>query len=571
MAGGARNVVAVIRGWAIPAGSLIDRFGQALLGWIGRCMEAVSLDSIPDRLMTPQRVVLVNPPPLAIVEPWYDRPDWGRIGLAYLAGWLERDPAVEVFVVDAKLERLDFEQVRSRVAALAADVVGLTAFTNEIKPAAYTAALVKDALPRAVTVIGGVHVTALPRQTLEEFSSFDVAVIGEGERTLEELCAAIRCGDDPDQVAGVVYRTDDSTTDGLIQTAPRPRMLDQDQLPLPAWDLFPPMKSFWLQTIRGCPFNCVFCMNHNGRVVRARSVENVVEEIRWLIDHHGTGELRFGDELFTVDMQRSRELMEALIESGLGERIRWDCQTHVRFVDESLLRLMKQAGCYRVELGIETGDEEKLRTLGKGTNLPMILKAADAARRVDLPFGTFFIIGQPDETRESIKKTVDLAVEMNPDLPVIGLMCPYPGTEVGRLAARGEAGYRLVTTDWDEYNKQLGGAMEFAGMTRNQLEWIQVRAYLAVYLKNWRFWSLLKFAWHYRSGAWQVLKKALLRQSMSEVLPRPDDYEARLAGGRTVTFEDIITSRADWEDVQKRELLRGKAAARTKLVVSQPR
>ena len=112
--------------------------------------------------MAPQRVVLVNPPALAIVEPWYDRPDWGRIGLAYLAGWLKRDPDVEVVVVDAKLERLTFEQVQSRVASLEADVVGFTAFTNEIKPAAYTASLIKDLLPKAVTVIGGVHVTALP-------------------------------------------------------------------------------------------------------------------------------------------------------------------------------------------------------------------------------------------------------------------------------------------------------------------------------------------------------------------------------------------------------------------------
>ena len=513
-------------------------------------------------VMARQRVVLVNPPALAIVEPWYDRPDWGRIGLAYLAGWLKRDPDVEVVVVDAKLERLSFEQVQARVAALEADVVGFTAFTNEIKPAAYTASLIKDLLPKAVTVIGGVHVTALPRQTIEEFSSFDVAVIGEGERTLEELCSAIRRGEDWSDVAGLVYRSDLATPDGLVQTIARPRMLDQDLLPLPAWDLFPPMKSFWLQTVRGCPFNCVFCMNHNGRIARSRSVQNVVAEIRWLLDEHGIGDLRFGDELFTVDMDRSRELMEALIESGLSERIRWDCQTHVRFVDESLLRLMKQAGCYRVELGIETGDEEKLRSLGKGTNLKMILAAAEAARRAGLSFGTFFIIGQPDENRDSIRKTVDLAVRMNPDLPMIGLMCPYPGTEVGRMAAQGEGGYRLVTTDWDEYNKQVGGAMEFAGMTRNQLEWIQLRAYLAVYVKNWRFWGFVKFAWEFRTGAWQALKKALFRRSMSDTLPRPEDYESRLSGGRAATFEDVVSSRIDWEEVQKSELKRGKSAAR---------
>jgi len=513
--------------------------------------------------MTLQRVVLVNPPPLAIVEPWYDRPDWGRIGLAYLAAWLRRESDVEVFVVDAKLERLDFSQVQSRVAELKADVVGLTAFTNEIKPAAYTASLIKDVLPEAVTVIGGVHVTALPRQTLEEFSSFDVAVIGEGERTFEELCTAIHSHGDFNSVAGLVFRSDDSATAGLVETAPRPRMLDQDRLPLPAWDLFPPQKEFWLQTLRGCPFNCVFCMNHNGRVARSRSVENVIEEIRWVVEERGGRELRFGDELFTVDMERSRQLMTRLIETGLSEKIRWDCQTHVRFVDQDLMRLMKQAGCFRVELGIETGDEDKLRSMGKGTNLKMIFAAAEAARAAGMPFGTFFIIGQPDESRESIRRTVDLAVKLNPDLPIIGLMCPYPGTEVARMAANGEAGYRLVTTDWDEYNKQIGGAMEFSGMTRNQLEWLQIRAYLAVYLKNWRFLDLVKFLWHFRTGAWQVLKKAVLQRSLSTGLAYPVDYVERLAGGRTATIDDVVAARASWEEVQKRELVLARESART--------
>jgi radical SAM superfamily enzyme YgiQ (UPF0313 family) len=227
------------------------------------------------------------------------------------------------------------------------------------------------------------------------------------------------------------------------------------------------------------------------------------------------------------------------------------------------MRLMKQAGCFRVELGIETGDEDKLRSMGKGTNLKMIFAAAEAARAAGMPFGTFFIIGQPDETRESIRRTVDLAVKLNPDLPIIGLMCPYPGTEVARMAANGEAGYRLVTTDWDEYNKQIGGAMEFSGMTRNQLEWLQIRAYLAVYLKNWRFLDLVKFLWHFRTGAWQVLKKAVLQRSLSTGLAYPVDYVERLAGGRTATIDDVVAARASWEEVQKRELVLARESART--------
>jgi len=494
------------------------------------------------------RVVLINPPPLAVVEPWYDRPDWGRIGLAYLAAYLQQFDGYQVDIIDAKLERLGFEDVTDRVVDLEPHVVGFTAFTNEIKPAAYQAALIKDRLPAAITLIGGVHVTALPQQTLEEFHSFDMGVVGEGEQTLAELCRAIRDGLSFESIAGVVYRDDGQ----VVQTAPRHRVLDQDSIPHPAWDLFPVTPEYWLQTLRGCPFNCVFCMNHNGRLPRMRSVENVIEEIELLIERYGARRLRFGDELFTIDMERSHALMDAMIARGLGDQVEWDCQTHVRFVDRELLEKMKRAGCYRVELGIETGDEQKLKEMGKGTTLEMILAAAESARQAELPFGTFFIIGHPHETRESIAKTVALVVRMNPDLPMIGLMCPYPGTLVSQMAANGEGGYRLVTTDWDEFNKQIGGALEFAGLKRSQLEWIQIAAYLKVFIRNHRYKDLVKFLWHYRWGGWQVMRKALLGRS---TLKRPLDYEEKLGHGRAATVEDIRRARLDWEDVQKSELV----------------
>ena len=502
----------------------------------------------------PIKVVLINPPPLAVVEPWYDRPNWGRIALAYLAAALREAGGVEVTIIDAKLERLDFQQTLQRTLQVQPHVVGLTAFTNEIKPAAYLAALLKSRLPTAVTVVGGVHVTALPQQTLEEFGSFDIGVIGEGEATLAELCDALRNETPLGEVAGLVFRDRDK----IVQTEMRPRILDQDAIPHPAWDLLPPAKEYWVQTLRGCPFNCVFCMNHNGRVARTRSVSNVIEELEQLIDTYQPEIIRFGDELFTVNMERSRELMREMITRGIGKKIKWDCQTHVRYVDYELMKLMKEAGCYQVDLGIETGDETALRTLGKGTNMEMILQAAAAARKAKLPFGTFFIIGQPNETLASIKKTVNLAVKMNPQLPMIGLMCPYPGTEVSRMAAHGEGGYQLVSTDWDEYNKQIGGAIEFANLSRSQIEWIQIFAYTKVFLYNFRIWDFVKFAWEYRKGAWEVLKKAITGKTLADTLVRPDDYETQLGRGRSATIDDITEARRRWENVQKTEMSRAR-------------
>src|SRR5690606_4072708 len=135
------------------------------------------------------------------------------------------------------------------------------------------------------------------------------------------------------------------------------------------------------------------------------------EEIQLIVDTYHPKQIRFGDELFTVDMPRIHALMDAMIERGLHRRVEWDCQTHVRFVDYELLKKMKEANCFIVEMGIETGDEEKLRQMGKGTNLEVILRARDAARQAGIHFGIFLILGHPNETRESLQRTIDLAIE----------------------------------------------------------------------------------------------------------------------------------------------------------------
>ena len=501
------------------------------------------------------RVALISAPVIAIVESWYDTPEFGRPSLAYLAGYLRQSPGFEILVIDAKFERLNFDQVMKRLEEFQPDLVGFTAFTNEIKPSAYLAALVKDRFPKAVTLVGGPHVTAIPVATLNEFPTFDIVAIGEGEQTLHELCESLREGDDFREVHGLAYR--EGT--GVVLSAPRDRILDQDSIPHPAWDLLPPAKQYWVQTERGCPFNCHFCMNHNGRVPRKRSVENVIGELRHILDVYKPTTIRFGDELFTVDMARSMELMDAIIEAGLNDRLKWDCQTHVRFVDVALLKKMKQAGCYLVEMGVETGDEGKLRKMGKGTTPNVILAAGAAAREAKIPFGTFLIVGQPDETMESIRQTQRLAVKLNPHLPTIGIMCPYPGTEVSRLAAKGEAGFRLLTTDWDEYNKQIGGAMAFANLTRTQIELIHIRMYCAIYLLNFRFIDFIKFVWEYRSGAFSVLKKMILGKNPSKMSKlRPVDYEQRINAGAPTTVDQLIQARHDWSEYQKREMVRTK-------------
>jgi radical SAM superfamily enzyme YgiQ (UPF0313 family) len=303
-------------------------------------------------------------------------------------------------------------------------------------------------------------------------------------------------------------------------------------------------------------------MNPSGRVARKRSVSNVMQELHWVLHEFRPERISFGDELFSVDMKRTAELLDAMAESGIGQRVRWDVQTHVQFVDRPLFRKFKRAGVERVELGVETGDEQSLKGMGKGTTLKMIHDACQAAKDEGVTIGTFFLFGQPNETPQSLEKTVDLAVKLNPHLPMFGLMTPYPGTEVASMAAKGEGGYRLLTTDWDQYNKQIGGAMAFAGLTRRQIEWFQVKAYLKVYIYNRRYRDLVAFLWEYRKAGMEVMKKILFRRDkLTGKQQRPEGYDAFFARSVAPDMQTMIASRNVWNQTQQREMKRAKELA----------
>jgi len=503
-------------------------------------------------------VCLVNPPVIAVLEPWYDTPTFGRTALAYLAGYLRQFEGFEIHIIDAKFERLSFQEVVNRLKILNPQVVGITAFTNEIKPAAYLAHQIHVNVEDCITVIGGPHVTAIPKETLSEFPSFDIGVVGEGEETFYQLCEAVRTKQilgKRAEINGLVFRQGAN----LIQTPARERILDQDSIPYPAWDLLPPAQTYFIQSIRGCPYNCLFCMNPNGRVARKRSVENVMGEIEWILEKFSPKRISFGDELFSVDMARTANLLDAMSSARIGQRVKWDVQTHVHYVNAALFRKFKQANVERVELGIETGDEESLKKMGKGTSLETILAACNAAHLEGVTIGTFFLLGQPNETILSLKKTVSLAVKINPDLPMFGLMTPYPGTEVSRMAAKGEGGYKLLTTDWDLYNKQIGGAMKFAGLTRRQIEWFQIKAYLKVYVYNRRWMDLLAFVWEYRVAAWEVLKKMVFgKLSVGTSSFKPMDYDALFNPSSSLPFSVMVEARSKWNATQQEELKRAK-------------
>lgn len=499
------------------------------------------------------KVVLVNAPVIEIQEPWFDMPDFGRTGLAYIAGYLRQyaEFPVTIEIIDAKFECLNFESTYNRIISASPDIVGFTAFTNEIKPCGYLVQKIKSAFPHIITVVGGAHITAIPVETLKEFPAIDIGVIGEGEETFFEICKSIYSKEEVLNIEGIVVR---KKSGEIEKKGIRARIIDQDLIPFPAWDLLPKANTYFIQSVRGCPFSCVFCMNHNGKVARMRSVNNVMQEMEWILNTFKPKRISFGDELFSIDRQRTMDLLDAMIDAQIGSRVKWDVQTHVNFVDEQMLGKMKIANIERLEMGVETGDEGLLKIMGKATNISMIVKAFETARRLKVKTGSFLLFGQPGETIDSINKTIDLAVRINADMPMFGIMIPYPGTEVAKLVAEGKAGYKLISLNWDDYRKQIGKALEFANISKRQIEFYQILGYIKVFLLNFRWLDFFSFILEFRLGAWNVFKRTVLNiQESSLMSQKPNDYDEVLNRGESFLPIHFIQSTDDWRVYQRED------------------
>lgn len=423
-----------------------------------------------------ERVVLINPPATHVREKHYEYAENPRIGLAYLAAYL-RGKGVDCDVIDAKYERLTVEDVLDRLRPGVADIIGMTAMTPEICDCAEMAARIRGE-HSPVMVIGGPHATALPEETLAEFKEFDIACVGEGEETLYDIVSSVRGGGALGAIPGIVYRDGD----GVTNTGRREFMRDLDSLPGPAWDLFPASKIYPILASRGCPARCNFCMRVLGGKVRFRTPEHVVREMEETYERYDPSFFKFYDETFGVNKEYTGRLLDGIIASGLNRKIKWSVTTRVDVLDERLFRRMKDAGCEWVSFGIESGNENVLKSSAKNITKEKAKKAVAAAKKAGLKTWAYFILGHPDEDRDTLKETIDFASELDTLMVSFGLMVPYPGTRIWEMALAGEGGYRLLSRDWKLYNKQTDVVLELKDIDQMTLKKYQLRGYLKFFL-----------------------------------------------------------------------------------------
>lgn len=420
-----------------------------------------------------------------------------RIGIASIAACLKEEKIkVEVFDPSGEPER----NIISLIKRFKPDIVGIPAFTSEIYDANETARFIKKNDPKIVIVVGGAHPSALPKRTLEEFYFIDIACFGEGERTMVDLAK-----DKPlDKILGIAYRSDSE----IIINKPQV-LVDLNSLPFPPWKLFNLEKykggsinsgfkkttkelEIPIEGARGCPFNCNFCFRINGKSIRYKNPERILEEVRTAVEVFGATKIHFIEGTFGVDREKAEELCDLLIRSDLNKKITWSSGGRVNVLNEELLKKMKQSGCVYLGYGVESGDDEMLAKMGKQITTKQTIEVFNLCKKIGIATEANFIIGHPFETEEKVLKTIGFAKSLNTNYSSFAIMVPFPGTQIYEMAIKGIGGLRLLTYDWKLYGKQIGAALESEQISQKKLIELQNKAYFQFYFTPRRLPSLLK-------------------------------------------------------------------------------
>jgi anaerobic magnesium-protoporphyrin IX monomethyl ester cyclase len=389
------------------------------------------------------RILIINPPYAA------SEPAQLPIGLSYICAVLEA-AGHEVRVLDLLVSLCDRDRVVTAVEDFGPALVGTTSVTMNWPEASAILAWVKDADPRIATVAGGPHVTFTWEQIGREEPWIDYLVLGEGERTITELVAAMENGGAGGDIAGLAWREA-----GRMKTGPRRGFeTDINVIPRPARHLFPLSRyramgtGVGVTTGRGCPFSCIFCVGPKmvGHKRRLRDPSAVGDEIQDLAAQ-GFRDISLSDDHFGMKRSHALAVCDEIISRGLDVEL--SAFLRADAAEPELLERMRRAGCSRILYGAESGVQEIVDRIRKKTDLTMLRDKVRMAREMGFQIQVSFILGLPGETPETVKQTLEYAYGLGVHAGV-HVLAPLPGSELVERAE--ELGLRILHRDWRLYD-----------------------------------------------------------------------------------------------------------------------
>ncbi len=356
------------------------------------------------------------------------------LGIASIVAYLN-SKGFDASLLDMQALLMDERELADKLLDIKPDVVGITAMTTTFPSALRAAKITKKVLPDSKVVLGGVHPTIEPGTTLES-KYVDFVVRGEGEVVLEQLMTELEKGGNISQIEGLSYKQK-----GEIIIKSKSPLVDINLLPMPDYGSFPvneyikhnqslrDIRCISVLATRGCPYTCSFCAVKETMGVRwrAKSPEIVVDELEYLKNEYDLEGFWFKDSILNMNKKWTSQFCEEIIKRKLD--IIWQCNTRVDLIREEELKLMVKAGLTELDLGIETGSPDSLKTLKKKVTIQQTKEAVKLAKKYVKVFG-FFMIGIPKETIDDVRMTFDLARELKLDRSTWSIFQPLPGSEL---------------------------------------------------------------------------------------------------------------------------------------------
>ncbi|NKQ35876.1 MAG: radical SAM protein [Chloroflexi bacterium] len=433
---------------------------------------------------------------------------WPQVSLAQMAAMLY--PQHSVAIIDANAERMSWPEFAKKL--------------DELQPLYYLTQVTAPTLENdmygcflakargAKTIAFGTHVTPIPRETMRAYPALDMILLGEPDLTIRDLLDLLEDKVDqrPDNIKlifekhdptylpafsedggvdmygikGLVWRKGDE----VIVNMTRPFIKNLNDMPLPMHELLP-WESYrmplikgpftFIVTSRGCTAGCTYCIKHVSYqyTVRLRTPENIMEEL-WKLKKMGLNNIHMYADLFTVNRDQVIGLCKLMIEQNIN--LRWTCNSRVDYVDEEMLQLMGQAGCWLISWGIESGNEQILKHARKGADPKKAKRALTWAHQAGIKNWGYFIIGLPGETEETIQETIAFAKDLPLDIALFHIAAPYPGTPFFFEVV--ENNWFRPGTRWEEVDMDKGTVLDYDNLSAERLMYWQKRAF-----REWAF------------------------------------------------------------------------------------
>jgi len=407
-------------------------------------------------------------------------------------------------------------------------LVGLSSITLEAPSLHLVASAIKNMAPQIPVIAGGPHPSSFPEEVLQD-PNINCVVIGEGEATALELVNTLLDGGDLEKIKGITYSSDGK----VIITPPRPPIENLDELPFPSWDLVEInryknwvtmsdmmfRKYMNIYTSRGCPYRCIYCHNIFGKRFRARSPENVIEEISTVIDRYNIRNFEVLDDIFNMDTERAMRIYELILRKGLKISIAFPNGLRCDTIDEGHLRLMKRAGVNIVSVAVETASPRLQRVIRKNLNIRKVNEFINGCFKYGIFTRGFFMMGFPTETREDILETIGFSVNSRLHTAYFFLVVPFKGSELYRISCEK---LNSAQMDFSHYGYTTT-TFNLSEVSDEELFHLHKYAYKKFYIDPMRIIRILQYHPVKQSlpeNLMGFLKMAFRRRKDSPILPK---------------------------------------------------